>query len=239
MNFIKKLLSPRPNKDGDFFMQIKSLIDTAPSNLQLYEEALRHSSASLVDESGNSTNNERLEFLGDAILGAVVADFLYAYYPHKKEGFLSSMRAKIVSRSNINAMASALGLKDLLISNIRPGQEGKTALGNALEALIGAIYLDKGYAVAESFISKKLIKGLLDIHKLESIVISYKSLLLEWGQKNEKKVVFTRVSKPGTKQYTTSLSVEGFEVLTNSASSKKKAEESVSKLIYKKITSNS
>lgn len=239
MNFIKKLLSPRPAKDGDFFMQIKSLINTTPGNLKLYEEAFRHSSASLVDDSGLSTNNERLEFLGDAILGTVVADFLFAYYPQKKEGFLSSMRAKIVSRSNINDMAKALGLKSLLISNIRPGQEGKAALGNALEALIGAIYLDKGYLASEKFVSKKLIEDLLDIAKLEETVISYKSLLLEWGQKHEKKVVFSRLSKPGTKQYKTSLQVDGFDEIIKSASSKRSAEESSAELIYKKITSNS
>ena len=129
----------------------------SPLDLSLYELAFRHSSASRQNSNSKPQNNERLEFLGDAVLGAVVADYLYQKYPNKDEGFLTSMRSKIVSRSNLNNIAKTLGIKDAVVSNLNKKKPAKSLGGDTLEALIGAIYLDKGILSAQNFIHNKII----------------------------------------------------------------------------------
>lgn len=158
-----------------------------PSNLLLYEMAFRHSStAEEIYES-----NERLEFLGDAILGAVIADYLFKKFPYKDEGYLTDIRSKMVSRSQLKTVSHKMGI-DLFISYsvTDPLINKKSLTGNALEALVGAVYLDKGYKSAQNFIIKKIVKPFLDISELEISEFNYKSKLLEWAQKSGRSLTF-------------------------------------------------
>lgn len=152
-----------------------------PSNLQLYKTAFRHSSISENDFD----SNERLEFLGDAILGAVIADYLYQKFPYKAEGYLTDIRSKMVNRSQLNLIAQKMGLSEMINYNDADALLNKRSLtGNALEALVGAIYLDKGFVKAKGFILKKIVKPFLDIDEIAITEFNYKSKLLEWSQKN-------------------------------------------------------
>ncbi len=151
--------------------------------------ALTHRSVSLKI-NGTLVNNERLEFLGDAMLDAIIAEYLFKKYPTRNEGFLSKMRSKIVKRKQLNGMALSLGLDNLVqVINVN-SNGGKHLYGNALEALIGAVYLDKGYETTRKFIIKKIIKKHIDLHELETIETDYKSRIIEWAQKNHTEISF-------------------------------------------------
>lgn len=152
--------------------------------------AFTHRSASVILPNGSSVNNERLEFLGDAILDAVVADYLFTYYPNKDEGFLSKMRSKIVKRQQLNVMASALGLDSLIIKGCINSNGGKYIVGNTLEALIGAIYLDKGYEKTKKVVINRIIKQLISFDELEKREFDFKSRIIEWAQKSRSEIIF-------------------------------------------------
>jgi ribonuclease-3 len=167
-----------------------------PFRISIYREALRHSSAADAALSDNlfaprTLDNERLEFLGDAILDSVVAELLFNRFPYKDEGFLTEMRTRIVNREQMGMLAHRLGLVDVM--EMKPElKKNYTALrtigGNALEALIGAIYLDKGYSSVSKFIHKRLVGQYLDIDKLMLTTVSYKAVFMKWIQKNQKKL---------------------------------------------------
>jgi len=159
-----------------------------PVNLQLYHTAFRHSSIS----ENEYDSNERLEFLGDAILGAVIADYLYKKFPYKAEGYLTDIRSKMVSRSQLNSIAHKMGIDELMTYNDADALLNKKSLaGNTLEALVGAIFLDKGFQKAKNFILKKIVKPFLDIEEIEISEFNYKSKLLEWSQKNGRSLQYT------------------------------------------------
>lgn len=180
---IKRLTSRKHrHKKGEFYHRIAQLIGIEPRDLALYELAVRHSSASKRSTSSEWSNNERLEFLGDAILGAVVAKELYHQYPDKNEGFLTSMRAKMVSRKNLNKLASELDLSPLVVSKLDSKKPARSLLGDVLEALIGAIYLDHGLHAAERFIRSKIIMDHNAFEELENQVVSFKSTFIEYVQ---------------------------------------------------------
>jgi ribonuclease-3 len=145
-------------------------------------------------------NNERLEYLGDAILGAVIADFLFKKFPYKSEGFLTQMRSKIVSRSSLNRLSRKLGLEELILSDADPNYRTKSAGGDAFEALVGAIYLDKGYYFTRRIIIRRIIHVHFDIEHLIESEISYKSRILEWAQKEKRDITFEVVEEIGEKQ---------------------------------------
>lgn len=164
-----------------------------PSNISLYKMAFRHRSAAKVLKNGNKSSNERLEFLGDAILGSVVAELLFKSYPYREEGFLTEMRSKIVNRSNLNQLARKLGFDELIVfdqkaMNIQAKYH--SMYGDAFEAVIGAIYLDKGYAFTKSLLLKRIIKPYVDIHTLEITETNFKSRLIEWCQRQGKEISF-------------------------------------------------
>jgi ribonuclease-3 len=160
-----------------------------PGNVALYQMALRHKSLTRGDTSKIITNNERLEFLGDALLDAIVADHLFHMFPYKDEGFLTKMRSKIVSRQHLNSLAIKMGLQNMLSKEggISPGS---SIYGNALEALIGSIYLDKGFLVAKKFILNRLFELYIDMDELENTETDFKSKLTEWAQKEKKSLEF-------------------------------------------------
>lgn len=184
------------SSEKSYFRKLKILLGFVPGNLHLYRMAFRHKSASVViknNGNGAKNSNERMEFLGDAILGSVIATLLFQKYPFKDEGFLTEMRSKIVSRSNLNQLARKMGLDEFIEYDARMmGFNGKQSsmMGDAFEALIGAVYLDKGYRYTQNFILNRVIDPLVDIQKLEETEMNFKSRLIEWCQQFNKEVEF-------------------------------------------------
>lgn len=177
-------------KDKHFFTRLIEITGLLPFNTDLFRIAFIHKSARLHLKDGRTVDNERLEFLGDAILDAVIAEYLYEFYPDRDEGFLTQLRSKIVKRKQLNKLAQKLGLFHLLKSNTGMSQGRKNILGNALEALIGAVYLDKGYVKTKKFIIDRILNTYLDLEKLSIKESDFKSRLIEWAQKNKKEITF-------------------------------------------------
>lgn len=186
MSFIRNIFkNSRSEKDGNFFLQLEKILEFKPKSEALYVKAFTHRSMNIRDKKGNPINYERLEFVGDAMLSSVIAFHLYEEVPHGDEGYLTKMRSKIVSREHLNELGRDLGLIDLVQSRIPKSNFGNNIHGNLFEALVGAIYLDKGYKFCEKFIYNRVIDPYVDIETLEGKVISYKSLLIEWCQKEK------------------------------------------------------
>jgi ribonuclease III len=160
-----------------------------PTHMRLYEMAFIHKSASLILPDGSSINNERLEYLGDAILDAIVADYLFRHYPDMDEGFLTKMRSKMVKRKHLNLLALRLGIDKLVVAQTNPVNVSKHLYGNAFEALVGAVYIDKGYHRTSIFINR-IIKRYVNLERLIISDSDYKSQLIEWAQKQKQEIVF-------------------------------------------------
>lgn len=187
------------------------------------------------DKDGNAINYERLEFLGDAMLGAVIATHLYLEVPGGDEGYLTKMRSKVVSREHLNELGKDLNLINLIESKIAASQFGENIHGNLFEALVGAIFLDKGFKYCEKFIYDRVIIPYVDIEQLEGKVISYKSLLIEWCQKEKKTFnynVYEDTGNDDIRHFSVKLSVDNKVVSKARATSKKKAEEKASKRAF-------
>lgn len=199
--FLRGFFRSRVSSNKKFYQSIKNVFGFYPNNIYLYKLALRHKSASKQKIQGLKINNERLEYLGDAILGAVVADFLFRKFPYKNEGFLTQMRSKIVSRSSLNKLSRKLGLENLILSDADQNYKPKSAGGDAFEALVGAIYLDKGYYFTRRTIIQRIINVHFDIEHLIDSEISYKSRILEWAQKEKREISFEVVEEIGEKQH--------------------------------------
>ena len=197
-------LFARKKESPEFYRFFKNVLGFTPRHTELYHIALTHSSSSAV-EHGHRINNERLEYLGDAVLGSIVAEYLYKKYPMKGEGFLTEMRSKIVSRKSLGSLARKIGLPELV--EHQRGQQGafKSLGGDAFEALIGAVYLEKGFHFTRHLIIDKLLCTYLDIDTLASTDWNFKGKLIDWGQKNRKKISFevvrARVVDGGRKEY--------------------------------------
>lgn len=237
MGFIKKIFSKsRPQQEGGiFFDEMKQILGFDPQNLELYRRAFTHRSSNKLDENGHPINYERLEFLGDAMLGSVIAAHLYSEVPTGDEGYLTKMRSKIVSREHLNELGRDLNLIKKVESKVSAQHFGENIHGNLFEALIGAIYLDRGFSFCETFIKNKVIVPYVDIPKLEGKVISYKSLVIEWCQKNKKPFnyeVFEDNGKEGQKYFGVRLSIDNKVIAKARATSKKKAEEKASQRAY-------
>ena len=235
MKRIRNIFNSQSNQDGNFFIAISKILKFKPKTLKFYQTAFTHRSMNIKDDKGHIINYERLEFLGDAMLSAVIAHHLYMEVPGGDEGYLTKMRSKIVSREHLNELGKDLGLIKLVESKIPKGQFGDNIHGNLFEALIGAIYLDRGYKNCDKFIQKRVINPYVDIEKLEGKVISYKSLLIEWCQK-EKKVfdyyVDEDTGNDDIKHFSVKLSIDKKVIAKARATSKKKAEEKASKRAY-------
>jgi ribonuclease III len=237
MSIIKKIFSKnsRSPEDGIFFDAIEKIIGFKPKNIDHYKSVFLHRSLKILDEKGNPLSYERLEFLGDAMLSSVIAAHLFKEVPSGDEGYLTKMRSKIVSREHLNELGKDLNLVQFLQSKVQSQNFGENIHGNLFEALIGAIYLDKSYVFCEKFIHKRVIKPYVDIPKLEGKVTSYKSLIIEWCQK-EKKSFNYEISDDnrakGERFFAVKLSIENKVIAKASATSKKKAEEKASQRAY-------
>jgi ribonuclease-3 len=169
---------------------IKNIFGFYPGNIFLYKQAFRHKSASLQQKSGLRINNERLEYLGDAVLSLVVADYVFRRFPFENEGFLTQMRSKIVSRASLNKLSQKLGLKDFMYFANTDVRQMKSVGGDAFEAFIGALYLDRGYAFTKKIIIRRILEVHFDLDQLKQAEISYKSKMIEWAQKTKKEYRF-------------------------------------------------
>ncbi len=235
MTFPKNIFNSHPKKDGDFFLGVKNIIGFKPKKIQYYKKAFLHRSMNKKDENGHPMNYERLEFLGDSMLGTIISKHLYKEVPEGDEGYLTKMRSKIVSREHLNELGKDLGLIEYVESRIPKSHFGQNIHGNVFEALVGAIYLDRGYEYCEKFIKKRVIDPYVDIEQLEGRVISYKSLIIEWCQKQKKSFNFNVYEDTGNdvlKHFAVKLSIGGIVVAKARATSKKKAEERASKRAF-------
>ena len=225
----------RSNDDGIFFKALEKILGFKPKDVSIYEKAFTHRSSNKMDHDGNAVNYERLEFLGDAMLSAVIAAHLFRKAPAGDEGYLTKMRSKIVSREHLNELGRDFHLIDFIESKVPTTHFGENIHGNVFEALIGAIYLDSGYYSCEQVIQNKVIVPYVDISKLEGKVISYKSLVIEWCQK-EKKIfnydVYDDNSITGERLFGVKLTINDKIIAKARATSKKKAEEKASQRAY-------
>lgn len=237
---LKKLIrkifkNSRSNEDGIFFTALEKILGFKPLNVSIYKKAFTHRSSNKLDDKGNAVNYERLEFLGDAMLSAVIAAHLFNEVPNGDEGYLTKMRSKIVSREHLNELGRDLNLIEFIESKVPTTHFGENIHGNVFEALIGAIYLDQGFSFCEKFIQKRVILPYVDIAKLEGKVISYKSLLIEWCQKEKKSFfydVFEDNAITGERLFGVKLSIDQKVIAKARATSKKKAEEKASQRAY-------
>ncbi|EAR13449.1 putative ribonuclease III [Polaribacter irgensii 23-P] len=235
MNFIRKIVKSRPQEDIILRDELKKLLKFSPTSINKYKKAFTHRSVQMIDRKGIPINYERLEFLGDSILGAVISAYLYKEAPKGSEGYLTQMRSKIVSREHLNELGKDLNLIRFVKSNIDQANVGDNIHGNIFEALIGAIYLDKGFNFCQKFIHQNVIAPYVDIAKLEGKITSYKGLIIEWCQKQKKRYAFDAYEDSGnetTKHFSVKISIDGQQIAKGRATSKKKAEEQASKRVY-------
>ena len=236
MNIIRKIFSKsRSLEDGIFFDAIHDVLGFAPIKIEYYKKAFTHRSSNKLDERGNAINYERLEFLGDAMLSSVIAAHLFNKAPEGDEGYLTKMRSKIVSREHLNELGKDLNLGRFIESKVPLQHFGDNIHGNIFESLVGAIYLDRGYEYCEKFIQKRVVIPYVDIARLEGKVISYKSLLIEWCQKEKKHFhydIFEDNGIDGQRLFGVKLSIDDKVIAKARATSKKKAEEKASQRAY-------
>ncbi len=216
--------------DRKYVKALKNLLGFVPGNLSLYRMAFRHRSIAVGIKRGGKNSNERLEFLGDAILGAVVAEVLFKMYPYKDEGFLTEMRSKIVSRVNLNQLGKRLGFNGLIefdASTVNITSKQSSLLGDAFEALVGAVYLDKGYNFTKDFLINRIIKPHIDIHTLEITETNFKSKLIEWCQRHSKEIIFELIPNTegdNAKLFTVQVIIDAEVMATGVDYNKKNAE---------------
>ncbi len=227
-------------EDRELLKFLRNILGCKPKNISLYRLSLVHRSRSHIDTKGNKVNNERLEYLGDTVLSTIVGEFLFKKYPHKGEGFLTEMRSKMVSRSALNKLSSKIGLSDLIKysrGNVGDGQF-LSLDGNAFEALVGALYLDKGYHFTYKVLTRKLFSTYMDVDELENTTWNYKGKLIAWGQKNKCSVAFETISIEEIKhrkQYTVQVNIGGLPFDTAVNYSIKSAEQLVAEKAFKRI----
>lgn len=217
----------------EFYLFLKSLFNITPNNIKLYETALTHRSASKTDSQGNWVNNERLEYLGDAVLGAVIAEFLYNRFPNMDEGFLTQMRSKLVNRTFLTDLTFQIGLNYYITSKTNNTAESSHIYGDALEAIIGALYLDKGYQITRQFIIRKVLLQYVDLNDVQKTNTNYKSQLIEWSQKNKKEVNFETIEKITDKNqqpyFISTIKIEKKIIGKGQGSSKKESQQKASR----------
>lgn len=218
---------PKPNR---FSLKIKKLIGFRTNKLDLYKLALIPRSSTQTPED-NMVNNERLEYLGDAVLETIITAYLFQKYPDENEGFLTKARSLFVNRENLNDIGKHLGLQEFIKPPVNHNQHGKNFLGNTLEALIGAIYLDRGFKFARKFVINKLIEQHSEIDFKSPEISDYKSLIVEWGQKNRKELHFeTNLEETDTKlTFISHLLIDQHIISSGTGKTKKEAEQKAAK----------
>ena len=231
MSFIGRLklhFGNTPDKDQRVVHYLKSIIGYSPRNYNLFMLATIHSSAAKSNAQGIKESNERLEYLGDAILGSVVAEYLFKKFPYKDEGFLTEIRSRIVNRESLNQLGKKLGLENVIEVNKKISSPHKSIYGDTLEAIIGAVYLDRGYTYCNKFILQKLLEPYYDLEAIIKSNPNAKSTIIEWAQKENKEVEFETIdvqSHLNKKEFTVRVLVDGKPLSTGYGNTKKKAEQ--------------
>ena len=219
-------------KEKELFSSLHAIIGFYPHNIKYYKVALTHKSSGQRNDKGRPLNNERLEFLGDAILDAVVGDIVFEHFKNKREGFLTNTRSKLVSRETLGKLAQEMGLTELIQSNTSKRSHNSYMAGNAFEALVGAIYLDQGYDAVMHFMKKRILSQMVNIDKVAYKEVNFKSKLLEWTQKNRVKMAFEILEqdkdKEGSPVFGFMVKIEGVEGGTGKGYSKKEAQQAAS-----------
>jgi ribonuclease-3 len=235
VRFIPDFIVQFFTRESSLYRDLQTMLGFTPGNLALYEMALCHRSNS----SGSTENNERLEFLGDAILGAIIGEHLFIKYPTRAEGYLTDMRSKIVNRRTLNHIALKIGLKHLMKFNDQDYHLRESLIfGNALEALIGAIYLDKGYAKTRTFVRKRVLKPFVDMEDLETQEANTKNKLIGWASKQGQSIDFVLVEEKlerGRKKFTMGVRLGDQIVATSTAGNKKEASKNAADEAFRKL----
>ena len=230
-------------KEKESYLCFYRILGFWPHDIRFYEQALLHKSLSVKSEQGGLLNNERLEFLGDAILDAVVADIVYQNFGGKREGFLTNTRSKIVSRESLNHVADQIGLSKLIKYSIRNSAHNSNVGGNAFEALIGAIYLDRGYAYCKYFMEHRIIGQYIDLKKISRKEVNFKSKLIEWSQKNKILLKYELISQSldefNSPIFETEVFLEGIPVSKGKGYSKKESQQNAAHESMNKIKKDS
>ncbi len=230
---LKKIFNYTLSPDKGLVRELTKILGFIPSNLFLYKRAFTHKSLASKEKSDlrYPTNNERLEFLGDAILDSVTAEYLFRKYPTQDEGFLTQMRSKMVNRKTLNKIASHMEL-DIFLRQLGATRISQTMMGNTFEAFVGAIYLDVGYQKTQKFIINKMLRQYINVHELETLNTNYKSQLLEYSQKNQKKISYNVLEHYRTKnnreRFKIAVIIDGKSLATAEDYSKKSAEQKAS-----------
>ena len=237
-NIIDRIKLPF-HKDKELYSSLYSIIGFYPHNIELYKLALMHKSIAKRNAKGKPVNNERLEFLGDAILDAIVGDIVYRHFEGKREGFLTNTRSKIVQRDTLNKLAKEMGVTQLIMSSGHSSSHNNYMGGNAFEALVGAIYLDQGYNACMRFMQKKILSQLINIDKVAYKEVNFKSKLIEWSQKNRVNVDFTMLDeskdKNGSPVFNHKIMIEGLEGCEGTGFSKKESQQLAAKLTLERL----
>lgn len=237
INLVRRIYNLYWSKDRNLARELRPILGFVPGRISVFKLAFFHKSM-FNDSNEEHQNNERLEYLGDAILSTIVAEYLYKKYPTKKEGFLTKMRSKIVKRKTLNQIAEDMGL-DIILANYSKGKLSHSMLGNALEALVGALYIEMGYNRTKHYVIKNILMKFLDIHELETTDENYKSQLLEWSQKVNQKVVYKTLSKSklnNRDRFKIAVLIDGVNKGEAEDYNKKSAEQKASKIALSAIT---
>lgn len=226
-------------KDKELYFSLYEIIGFYPHNIEYYKMALMHKSIMHRNNKGKPVNNERLEFLGDAILDAIVGDIVYHHFPGKREGFLTNTRSKLVQRETLNKLAQDMGINELILSNGHSSSHNNYMGGNAFEALVGAIYLDRGYNACMQFMQQRILTTRINLDKLAYKEVNFKSKLIEWSQKNRVKIEFVllqqKVEKGGSPVFIYQVVLEGVEGCSGQGYSKKESQQLAAKLTLEKL----
>ncbi len=226
-------------KDKESYFCFYKILGFYPRNIQLYQQALLHKSTSIRSEKGRPLNNERLEFLGDAILDAIVGDIVYKHFEGRRGGFLTNTRSKIVQRETLNKLAVEIGLDKLVKYSTRSSSHNSYMYGNAFEAFIGAIYLDQGYERCKRFMEEKIFKNYIDLDKMSRKEVNFKSKLIEWSQKSKVEVSFELIEQFLDEDYNpmfhTEIRIEGISAGKGTGYSKKESQQNAAQAALKKI----
>jgi ribonuclease-3 len=236
LSIFRKIYNYYFSPSKDLARKIKSVAGFIPNDLTLFKLAFAHKSSS-NEKDYAIQNNERLEYLGDAVLGTIVAEYLFRKYPNANEGFLTKMRSKIVKRSSLNEIADSMGL-EIILSEYNSTKLSKAMLGNALEALVGAVYIETGYNYTYKYVVRRIMRKYLNIHELESYDDNYKSQLLEWCQKNGKEVNYKVLSKykhDKRDKFKIGVFIDGEQISSADDYNKKAAEQTASELAIKQL----
>lgn len=223
-----KILRSKSESDTKLIAAIRNIAGFTPSNLELYRLATLHSSIAKPNSKGLKDSNERLEYLGDAILGAAVADYLFKKFPYKDEGFLTEIRSRIVNREALNLLARKIGVGNIVQFDNKNLHLQQVILGNTLEAIVGAVYLDKGYLRCKKFVIDKLIAPYYDLDEVVNSNSNHKSKLIEWSQREGKVIRFEIVEvkkAKNRKEFTAQVMIDNEAKGTGYGNNKKKAEQ--------------